>query len=37
MIIRLSDPSTATDRSGTAFDKIAAFRTGVLGGLDACV
>lgn len=37
MIIRLSDPSIATGRSGTAFDKIAAFRTGVLGGLDACV
>jgi len=37
MIIRLSDSSDGDAGNGTAFDKIAAFRTGVLGGLSACV
>jgi len=37
MIIRLSDTTGDAAGRGTAFDKIAAFRTGVLGGLSACV
>lgn len=32
----VGDDTSDTDRFGTAFDKIDAFRDGVLGGLDAC-
>ena len=31
-----SDPTTDTDIEGSAFEKIGAFRSGVLGGLQAC-
>ena len=31
-----SDASTDTDKRGTAFEKIASFRNGVLNGFDAC-
>lgn len=34
--IARSDPSADTNVSGSAFEKIAAFRTGVLGGLNVC-
>ncbi len=34
--VALSDESTDTDVNGTAFQKIASFRTGVLGGLNVC-
>ena len=34
--IARSDESTDTDVNGSAFEKIAAFRTGVLGGLNVC-
>jgi predicted metalloprotease len=32
----VGDEATSTDRLGTAFDKIDAFRSGVLGGVEAC-
>ena len=35
--ITLGDPSGSDDVAGTAFDKVAAFRSGILGGLDACL
>ncbi len=34
--IARSDPSADTNVNGSAFEKIAAFRTGVLGGLNVC-
>jgi len=34
--IARSDPSTDTNVNGSAFEKISAFRTGVLGGLNVC-
>jgi predicted metalloprotease len=34
--VLLGDESTDTNVNGTAFEKIDAFRSGVLGGLDAC-
>lgn len=34
--IALSDASTDTNVNGSAFEKIGAFRTGVLGGLEVC-
>ena len=34
--VALGDEASDTDRTGTAFDKIDAFRAGVLGGLPAC-
>lgn len=34
--IALSDQSTDTNVNGSAFEKVDAFRTGVLGGLNAC-
>jgi predicted metalloprotease len=34
--LKRSDDSTDTDKRGTAFEKIAAFRNGVLNGIDAC-
>lgn len=34
--LRRSDDSTDTNQRGTAFEKIAAFRNGVLNGIDAC-
>ncbi len=34
--ILIGDPTAATDRLGSAFEKIDAFRTGTLNGLDAC-
>ncbi len=34
--IARSDPSTDTNVKGSAFEKISAFRTGVLGGLNVC-
>lgn len=34
--VALGDEASDTDRNGTAFDKIDAFRAGVLGGLQAC-
>jgi predicted metalloprotease len=34
--VALGDEASGTDRKGTAFDKIDAFRAGVLGGLAAC-
>ena len=33
---RLGDPTSDTNRFGTAFEKIDAFRAGVTGGLGAC-
>lgn len=36
MAILLGDLGVRVDRIGSPFEKIAAFRTGVLGGLDAC-
>lgn len=36
MAILLGDLGANIDQAGTAFEKIDAFRTGVLGGLDAC-
>jgi predicted metalloprotease len=36
-LIGHSDPSDDTDAEGAAFDKVEAFRTGVLGGLSACL
>ena len=35
--IHVSDPSAADDVIGGAFEKIAAFRSGVLGGVDPCL
>jgi predicted metalloprotease len=35
-VILFGDLDAAADRIGSAFEKIDAFRTGVLGGLDAC-
>ncbi|CAB4362702.1 MAG: hypothetical protein F2681_02415 [Actinobacteria bacterium] len=35
-MIALSDPSTDTNVVGSAFEKVSAFRKGVLGGLAAC-
>jgi predicted metalloprotease len=35
--IQISDPSASDDVIGGAFEKIAAFRVGVLGGLDPCL
>ncbi len=34
--VLLGDPTSDTNRSGTAFEKIDAFRAGVTGGLGAC-
>ena len=34
--ISRGDPTTDTNVNGSAFEKISAFRTGVLGGLDEC-
>jgi predicted metalloprotease len=34
--ISRSDPTTNTNINGSAFEKISAFRTGVLGGLNVC-
>ena len=34
--LKRSDDSDDTDKRGTAFEKIAAFRNGVLNGTDAC-
>ena len=34
--IARSDQSTDTNVNGSAFEKISAFRTGVLGGLNVC-
>lgn len=34
--LAVGDPDPDTDRQGTAFDKITAFRTGVVSGLDQC-
>ena len=34
--IALSDPTADTNKVGSAFEKVDAFRTGVLGGLAAC-
>lgn len=34
--VALGDEASDTDRNGTAFDKIDAFRAGVLGGVPAC-
>jgi predicted metalloprotease len=34
--LAIGDPDADTDRNGIAFDKIVAFRTGVLSGLDEC-
>lgn len=34
--LQRSDDSTDTDKRGTAFEKIASFRNGVLNGIDAC-
>jgi hypothetical protein len=34
--IKRSDPTSDTNVEGSAFEKIDAFRTGVLGGLAAC-
>lgn len=36
MVILFGDAGASVDRVGSPFEKIAAFRTGVLGGLDAC-
>jgi predicted metalloprotease len=36
-LISHSDPTDDTDVEGAAFEKVEAFRTGVLGGLDACL
>jgi predicted metalloprotease len=36
-VILIGDIGSADDQLGTAFEKIAAFRDGVLGGLEACV
>lgn len=36
-LIDRSDPDDLTDEAGTAFEKVDAFRTGVLGGLQACL
>ncbi len=36
MAILLGDVGVNVDQIGTAFEKIDAFRTGVLGGLGAC-
>ena len=36
MAILVGDPGANVDVVGSPFEKIAAFRTGVLGGLDAC-
>lgn len=36
-VIGRSDPADDTDVEGTAFEKVDAFRTGVLGGLDECL
>lgn len=36
-LIGKSDPADATDVEGTAFEKVDAFRTGVLGGLAECL
>ena len=36
MAILLGDIGRNVDNVGTAFEKIDAFRTGVLGGLNAC-
>lgn len=35
-VVALGDEASSTDRNGTAFDKIDAFRAGVLGGMPAC-
>ena len=34
--IKRSDESPDDNKRGTAFEKIAAFRNGVLNGIDAC-
>jgi hypothetical protein len=36
-LISHSDPTDGTDAEGVAFEKVEAFRTGVLGGLGACL
>lgn len=36
MAILVGDPGVNVDQVGSPFEKIGAFRTGVLGGLDAC-
>lgn len=37
VLVELSDPSATTDRVGSAFERIEALRTGVLGGTPSCV
>ena len=36
-VLTVSDLGSTDDVSGSAFEKIDAFRTGVLGGLDVCL
>ena len=35
-LIAIGDPSADTNERGSPFEKISAFRNGVLGGLTAC-